>query len=211
MIFQASCRSIYHLWFAGGRSDRIVGKVIPLPMRPMEWHSWVVHQGILQGYGKPILPVWRGGKGKHTYLLKVRKAVLFASNPADINNHGLPWYGYRPISGPMILDVINDQLPFKNTPHFGAKKEEDILTERKWKCWAARTPIFYMMFVCRKSLTGQGFGGYVHQVYLESMPLLKQKMFLPLRLDQNDRWSGKPIWSPGLGYDKSQIKYELYG
>lgn len=112
----------------------------------------------------------------------------------------------------MIWDIFNNQKPFRNLHLiFGTRYEKDILYRQEFEDLIKKMPGFRYDVVLSRERDWAGWKGYVHEVYTEG--------YRDKRPDVDFYICG---WSKmiddvvakllvDLGYDKSQIHYELYG
>jgi ferredoxin-NADP reductase len=112
----------------------------------------------------------------------------------------------------MIMDIYNQQIPYKNIHLiFGCRHEKDILYRQEFEELAQKMPNFKYSVALSREKEWQGTKGYVHEVYSE--------VYREKRDDVDFYICG---WSNmiddvvaklmvDLGYDKSQVHYELYG
>jgi ferredoxin-NADP reductase len=112
----------------------------------------------------------------------------------------------------MIWDIYNQQIPYKNIHLiFGCRYEKDILYRQEFEELAQKMPNFKYSIALSREKEWKGTKGYVHEVYMEE--------YCDKRDDVDFYICG---WSNmiddvvaklmiDLGYDKSQIHYELYG
>jgi ferredoxin-NADP reductase len=112
----------------------------------------------------------------------------------------------------MIWDIYNQQIPYKNIHLiFGCRYEKDILYRKEFEELAQKMPNFKYDVALSREKDWTGTKGYVHEVYT--------KVYREKRDDVDFYICG---WSNmiddvvaklmiDLGYDKSQIHYELYG
>jgi ferredoxin-NADP reductase len=112
----------------------------------------------------------------------------------------------------MIWDIHNQNVPYKNIHLiFGCRHEKDILYRQEFEELAQKMPNFKYSVTLSREKDWQGTKGYVHEVYTE--------VYREKRDDVDFYICG---WSNmiddvvaklmvDLGYDKSQIHYELYG
>jgi ferredoxin-NADP reductase len=110
----------------------------------------------------------------------------------------------------MIMDLVNQrQLTQQIHLIFGTRHAEGILYESEWKALAAAFPNFnYSIALSRESKEGY-HNGYVHDIYKKIEKTENTKFYLC-------GWSAMideavVNLQQGLGYEKSQIHYELYG
>ena len=112
----------------------------------------------------------------------------------------------------MILDIVNRNIPFKSIHLiFGTRFEKDILYRQEFEELAQKVPNFRYDIALSREENWTGTKGYVHDVYT--------KIYAEKRPDVDFYICG---WSNmiddvvaklliDLGYDKSQVHYELYG
>lgn len=112
----------------------------------------------------------------------------------------------------MIWDIYNHKIPFRNIHLiFGTRYEKDILYRLEFEDLEKKMPGFKYDIVLSREPDWAGWKGYVHTVYTEG--------YGEKRPDVDFYICG---WSKmiddvvakllvDLGYDKSQVHYELYG
>jgi ferredoxin-NADP reductase len=112
----------------------------------------------------------------------------------------------------MIWDIYNRQTPYKNIHLiFGCRYEKDILYRQEFEELVQKMPNFKYSVALSREKEWKGVKGYVHEVYT--------KEYREKRDDVDFYICG---WSNmiddvvaklmiDMGYDKSQIHYELYG
>ena len=112
----------------------------------------------------------------------------------------------------MIWDIYNHQIPYKSIHLiFGTRYEKDILYRTEFEELEKKLPNFRYDVVLSREPNWKGWKGYVHEIYMHE--------YYEKRPDVDFYICG---WSNmiddvvaklmvDLGYDKSQIHYELYG
>lgn len=112
----------------------------------------------------------------------------------------------------MLLDLQERGL-FQNPVHliFGTRRQKDILYYDEFVELALKQPHFKYTVTLSRDEDWLGDKGYVHQVYQQQYPVVKEdRLFLLCG------WSrmideAVEILLLKLGYGKSQVRYELYG
>ncbi len=211
--------------FPGFRAGQFI--TFDLPVGEKRLHRWKSYSianapngdGILelcivrhaQGYGTTYL-FEEVAKGSTLTFKGPEGNFVLPQNLADINLIMVcTGTGIAPFRS-MILDVINRQLPFKKIHLiFGARKEEDILYRKEMEMLSSTHPNFLYDVCLSQGPDWPGFKGYVHQVYLEKYATAQTEnvFYLCGWTKMIDEAVANLITR--LGYDKSQIKYELYG
>jgi len=112
----------------------------------------------------------------------------------------------------MLLDM-SSKGPFTRDVHliFGTRLVDDILYRDELEALAQKEERFTYSVALSREDDWEGYQGYVHQVYLE-----KYKEKDPTQTFLLCGWSMMVDEAVSnlivkLGYDKSQVKYELYG
>ncbi len=112
----------------------------------------------------------------------------------------------------MLLD-LHSKGPFKHPVHliFGTRYRHDILYMSDFQSLAEKEPLFTYTITLSRELDWDGPRGYVHSLYLHDYQQVD-----PNRLFLLCGWSNMIDEAVEnlilkLGYDKSQVKYELYG
>ncbi len=112
----------------------------------------------------------------------------------------------------MIQEVTLKQIPFLRMHLiFGARKVEDILYREEMEKLAEILPNFSYDICLSKEPSWPGYKGHVHQVYLEKYKAIdKQNLFY---LCGWTKMIDEAVINlvANLGYDKSRVRYELYG
>lgn len=112
----------------------------------------------------------------------------------------------------MILDILNRKIPFKNIHLiFGTRYEKDILYRHELEELAKITPHFKYDIVLSRERDWKGWKGYVHDVYTEGYPEKRTDVDFYICGWSNMIDDVVAKLMVDLGYDKSQIHYELYG
>lgn len=115
----------------------------------------------------------------------------------------------------MILDIFNRNIVHKNIHLiFGTRTSEDILYREEFEALARQYPEFTFDVALSREPTDSnwlGYRGYVHQIYTAHYREVRPdvKFFLCGWSKMIDE-AVAILWRD-LGYDKSQILYELYG
>jgi ferredoxin-NADP reductase len=112
----------------------------------------------------------------------------------------------------MIREVVARQVPHRSIHLiFGTRREEDILYRAEWAELVGSMPTFRYDVALSRQTDWAGHRGYVHPIYLDA--------YADVRPDVRFMLCG---WSQmideavanlivRLGYDRSQVQYELYG
>lgn len=119
----------------------------------------------------------------------------------------------------MIQDLKNQGKPHKNIHLiFGTRYQDGILYRQEFEQLAKEMPGFrYSVALSREEelhLNGQPFDlkkGYVHQIYLESYP--EKNSIIHFYLCGWTQMIDEAVANliAKMGYDRTQVKYELYG
>lgn len=115
----------------------------------------------------------------------------------------------------MILDIFNHNIPHKNIHLiFGTRTQEDILYQAELEVLARQYPEFTFDVALSREPSDSawlGYRGYVHQIYVAHYRVVRPdvKFYLCGWSKMIDE-AVATLWQD-LGYDKSQILYELYG
>jgi len=112
----------------------------------------------------------------------------------------------------MLLDLVAKDA-FKQKIHliFGARKPEDILYGEEFQKLAAEEPNFKYSVTLSRAPNWGGKEGYVHKIYKRKYAEIQEdRLFLLCGWSQMIDEAVETLVL-GMGYDKSQIKYELYG
>jgi CDP-4-dehydro-6-deoxyglucose reductase len=112
-----------------------------------------------------------------------------------------------------MLSDLHQKGLFERRIHliYGTRFESDILYREELEALASVEPNFLFTIVLSRDTNWRGAKGYVHQVYLENYATPNQQILFMLC-----GWSMMIDEAVAnliikLGYEKSQIKYELYG
>lgn len=112
----------------------------------------------------------------------------------------------------MLLDLRNRKLPF-NSIHliFGTRYQDGILYREEFEAFKKEWPNFKYDIALSRDSDWAGYKGYVHQIYQEKYaePDPNRHFFLCGWSNMIDDAVANLIVR--MGYDKSQIHYELYG
>ena len=112
----------------------------------------------------------------------------------------------------MIWDVYNQKIPFKNIHLiFGTRYEMDILYRKEFEEMAQKLPNFKYDVALSREKDWQGWKGYVHAVYTEGYATKRNDVDFYLCGWSNMIDDAVAKLMIELGYDRSQIHYELYG
>jgi ferredoxin-NADP reductase len=112
----------------------------------------------------------------------------------------------------MIWDIYKRQIPHRNIHLiFGARYEKDILYKQDFEKLAKLLPNFNYDIVLSREKDWQGWKGYVHHVYTEGYRDKRPDIdfYICGWANMIDDVVAKLIVD--LGYDKTQVHYELYG
>lgn len=112
----------------------------------------------------------------------------------------------------MIWDIYNQQIPHRKIHLiFGARYEKDILYRQELEEFQHKLPHFKFDIALSRDKDWQGWKGYVHNIYREGYREKRSDVDFYICGWSNmiDDAVAKLIVE--LGYDKSQVHYELYG
>ncbi len=112
----------------------------------------------------------------------------------------------------MLLDLKNKSKPFKNIHLiFGTRYEEGILYREEFEKLAKEFPNFKYDITLSRDENWKGYRGYVHQVYQNQYKQARKGIDFYLCGWSNMIDDAVANLVVKMGYDKSQIHYELYG
>ena len=112
----------------------------------------------------------------------------------------------------MIWDIYNQQIPHRKIHLiFGARYEKDILYRKELEELENLLPNFKFDIALSRESTWQGHKGYVHGVYTEGYREKRADVDFYICGWSNMIDDAVAKLIVDLGYDKSQIHYELYG
>ena len=112
----------------------------------------------------------------------------------------------------MLLDIYNNKKPHQNIHLiFGTRFENTILYREEFEAMKEKMEGFDYTIALSREEKWEGAKGYVHAIYME-----KYKEVIPNRHFYICGWSNMIDEAVAnlivkMGYDKSQIHYELYG
>ncbi len=112
----------------------------------------------------------------------------------------------------MLLDIFNNRKPHQNIHLvFGTRKESGILYRDEFELLEQKLPGFKYSIALSREPEWPGYKGYVHQIYEEYYKevVSNRHFYLCGWKNMIDDAVAKLIVE--MGYDKSQIRYELYG
>ncbi|MFK7806558.1 MAG: ferredoxin--NADP reductase [Saprospiraceae bacterium] len=112
----------------------------------------------------------------------------------------------------MILDIFNNEKTHQNIHLiFGTREEEGILYRDEFELLEEKMPNFKYSVALSRAEDWQGYKGYVHKVYEEYYKEVdpNRHFYLCGWSNMIDEAVEKLILE--MGYDKSQVHYELYG
>lgn len=135
--------------------------------------------------------------------------------PASLEDREMVWIatgtGVAPFRS-MLLDLVDRGESFPNIHlMFGTRYREGILYREEFEALARQLPSFrYSVALSRDEAVGM-VQGYVHQLYMEAYrePRPDVHFYLCGWSNMIDEAVAKLVGQ--LGYDKSQVHYELYG
>lgn len=113
----------------------------------------------------------------------------------------------------MILDLKNKGKLATAKVHliFGCRREEDILYRSEFEGLAAELPDFQYDVVLSRQPSWAGWQGHLHQIYLEkyASPRADVEFFVCGWTRMIDEAVANLLL--GIGFDRSQVHFELYG
>ena len=112
----------------------------------------------------------------------------------------------------MIRDLVNSDKPHRNIHLiFGARDEAGILCRDEFETLAQQAPWFRYDIALSRQPDWPGHKGYIHQIYLEQYgtPRPDVAFYLCGWSSMIDEAVANLMLK--MGYDRSQIHYELYG
>ena len=112
----------------------------------------------------------------------------------------------------MIHDIRSRNLPTKGIHLiFGARAEDGILYREEFEKLQKEWPDFRYDIALSRQPDWKGYKGYVHQVYQEHYPKPRPDVVFYLCGWSNMIDDAVANIIVKLGFDKSQVRYELYG
>lgn len=112
----------------------------------------------------------------------------------------------------MIGDLVNHNKPFKNIHLiFGTRLEEGILYKEEFEKMEKEIPNFKYSVALSQEKEWPGHKGYVHPVYMEDYKSVRSDIDFYICGWSNMIDDAVENLILKLGYDKSQVHYELYG
>jgi ferredoxin-NADP reductase len=132
-----------------------------------------------------------------------------------LDNHDLVFIctgtGIAPFRS-MIWDIYNQQIPHRKIHLiFGARYEKDILYRKELEEFDTLLPNFKFDIALSRETAWQGHKGYVHSIYTEGYREKRPDVDFYICGWSNMIDDAVAKLIVDLGYDKSQIHYELYG
>ena len=112
----------------------------------------------------------------------------------------------------MLWDIYNRQLSFKKIHLiFGTRYTSGILYRSELEAFAQQWPNFQYDIALSREADWEGYKGYVHQIYLEQYKEVREDLDFHLCGWSNMIDDAVANLIVKMGFDKSQIHYELYG
>jgi ferredoxin-NADP reductase len=112
----------------------------------------------------------------------------------------------------MLLDIERREEPFESIHLiFGTRYENGILYRRELEAFREKWPHFQYDIALSREPEWQGYKGYVHQIYMERYAEPQPDITFYLCGWSNMIDDAVANLIVKLGYDKSQVRYELYG
>jgi len=112
----------------------------------------------------------------------------------------------------MIWDIHNRGLPFEGIDLiFGTRHEDGILYRSEFEAFQEKWPNFQYDIALSRARDWPGYKGYVHPIYMEryAEPSPDIQFYLCGWSNMIDDAVANLVVK--MGYDKSQVRYELYG
>jgi ferredoxin-NADP reductase len=112
----------------------------------------------------------------------------------------------------MIWDIYNQQIAYKNIHLiFGCRYEKDILYRKEFEELAQKMSNFKYSVALSREKEWKGVKGYVHEVYTQEYREKRDDVDFYICGWSNMIDDVVAKLMVDMGYDKSQIHYELYG
>ena len=112
----------------------------------------------------------------------------------------------------MIWDIYNQQIPHRNIHLiFGARQEQDILFRDEFRFFEKNLHGFKYDVALSRQSDWAGHKGYVHGIYTEGYKNVRPDLDFYICGWSNMIDDAVAKLIVDLGYDKSQVHYELYG
>jgi ferredoxin-NADP reductase len=112
----------------------------------------------------------------------------------------------------MIWDIYNHHIPHRKIHLiFGARHEQDILYRKELENLEKRLPNFKFDIALSRETEWKGQKGYVHNIYTEGYGEKRADVDFYICGWSNMIDDAVAKLIVDLGYDKSQVHYELYG
>lgn len=112
----------------------------------------------------------------------------------------------------MIWDIYNHHIPHRNIHLiFGTRYEKDILYRAEFEDLEKKLPHFKYDIVLSREPDWTGWKGYVHEVYMHAYREKRSDVDFYICGWSNMIDDAVAKLMVDLGYEKSQIHYELYG
>lgn len=144
---------------------------------------------------------WKGPDGTFCLPEKIEKDLVFICTGT----------GIAPFRS-MILDLKNSGRAHRNLHLiFGTRQESGILYRSEFEQLARELPDFQYDVALSRQPDWDGWQGYVHQIYMEKYRTPRPDVAFYLCGWSNMIDEAVANLLVGLGYDRTQILYELYG
>lgn len=112
----------------------------------------------------------------------------------------------------MLWDIHNRQLPFKNIHLiFGTRYKNGILYQEEFEKFQEAWDNFHYDIALSRESDWDGYKGYIHQIYQEKYGEARPDVDFYLCGWSNMIDDAVANLIVKMGYDKSQVHYELYG
>ncbi|MEL6922674.1 MAG: FAD-binding oxidoreductase [Bacteroidota bacterium] len=144
---------------------------------------------------------FKGPSGAFTLKEPIEKDIVFICTGT----------GVAPFRS-MLWDIYHQQKPHKSLHLiFGTRKKEGILYQEEFEAMKKQMDGFKFDVALSREPDWEGYRGYVHQIYMEQYKEVRDDVVFYLCGWSNMIDDAVANLIVKLGYDKSQIHYELYG
>lgn len=147
--------------------------------------------------------------------IKFKKPAGVFTLPVDVSDKNLVFIctgtGVAPFRS-MIFDLLKNEKSFKSLHLiFGTRKEEGILYREEFEKLAADRPDFSYDVALSRSKNDEFYEGYIHQIYREKYG--KKQEDLKFYLCGWSQMVDEAVanLTEEIGFEKSQVVFELYG
>ena len=144
---------------------------------------------------------FKGPSGTFTLPASIDKDIVFICTGT----------GVAPFRS-MLWDIYKNKKPTRNLHLiFGTRHEDGILYRKEFESWQKQWPAFSFDVALSRTPDWSGYKGYVHQIYLEKYKMPRPDIDFYICGWSNMIDDAVANLIVKLGYDKSQVHYELYG